>query len=111
MNQPKVTYKFIRDEREFYCNWHGWLEVYEDGVLIARKEQQYLMKEWEIAQLQSHEPKPGQMMPWGDPRWYTHCQQCGKEVDPQTAKYLEAQYHPECYDLAWYRYWRRRNYM
>lgn len=91
-----VTYQFQQQGQQ-----HGWLSVYDEvGDLLATAERWYVVDEKALNRLQGHDCRPGQMIPLDDPRWYTHCQWCGKQVDPWKARYLSGQWHRECYPNA-----------
>lgn len=78
---------------------HGYLSVFDDnGNLLATVERWWEVKEEEIARMENHECRPGQMIPHGDPRWYTHCQWCGNAVAGEKTAYYSGQYHWRCYD-------------
>lgn len=97
-----MKYRFVEDRAQ---EQHGWVEVYdEQGMLLAREEVWCTPSEYNVthnfARMESHNCIPGQMIPSGDPRWYTHCQWCGLSVEGQETAYYQGQYHWNCYDIA-----------
>jgi hypothetical protein len=79
---------------------HGHLSVSnEQGDVLATVERHWTVSEHELRAMEAHECKPGQMIPLGDPRWYTHCQQCGKKIEDvkHDSYYRVGQYHRKCY--------------
>lgn len=86
---------------------HGYIHLYEDGVLIGTNEEwasltvlggeRFLQRITE----QANAREPGRMIPLDDPRLYTHCQWCGEPVDrdaEQKAAWDSGQWHfPKCY--------------
>lgn len=90
-------YEFRKDEK---ITQHGWLDVYNaQGNLLATSEEWAIVNEFNLQRMTNHECKPGQMIPAGDPRWYTHCQWCGESVKGQETAYYAGQYHfPTCYE-------------
>lgn len=83
---------------------HGYIHVYEDGVLIGTEE------EWASLEVlggdrflqriteQANAREPGRMIPIADPRLYTHCQWCGEPANEQKFAWDGGQWHyPECY--------------
>lgn len=89
-----VRYEFRQDGVQ-----HGWLSVFDaEGNLLGTVERHWTVEDKEIHTLESHECIPGQMIPMGDPRWYTYCQECGESVVGQETAYSVGQYHyPNCY--------------
>lgn len=97
---------------------HGYLNVYEGGELLATKEEWARLIEMggepylhRMAE-QANARMPGEMIPLGDPRLYTHCQWYGKPVDreaEQTAAWDAGQWHtPGCYKVLTHPAKRRR---
>ena len=97
-----VEYKKYRYVADPNITQHGWLSIYsQDGDCLATQELWFEVDEYNLNRMETHECKPGQMIPQGDPRWYTHCQWCGQSIEGQSAAYYQGQWHVKgCYTHA-----------
>lgn len=78
---------------------HGWLLVFDEkgNLLAPPKEEWHIVPDYEIKRMENHECRPGQMIPPSDPRWYTHCQDCGKIIKDMRKSYIDhGQHHQQC---------------
>lgn len=99
-----IRYEFVPS----HDGLQGELHVYEDDVLIAKKQGVASFREcggehWiERMTTHSNARNPGKMIPLDDPRLYTHCQWCGQGIERGTngqgAAWCDGSWHTACYD-------------